>query len=103
VKDQGKYIPISKEDVAFIMGKSYKYFAPILQGAYCNTCKSTHTSTITDFKLFLSDTNDVIIDGFCDKCQTHLLRRVETGEKLGACERAEVTRIVKVELLNVLQ
>lgn len=102
MKDPGKHISISKEDVAFIMGKSYKYFAPILQGAYCNTCKSTHTSTITDFKLFLNSTNDVIIDGYCDKCQSHLIRRVETGEKLGASERAEVTRIVKVELLDYI-
>jgi len=102
VKNHEKLITISKEDVAFIMGKSYKYFAPILQGAYCNTCKSTHTSTITNFKLFLNFSNNVIIDGYCDKCHSHLIRTVETGEKFGASERAEITRIVKVELLDYI-
>lgn len=82
------------------MSKSFKYFGAIINGAYCNTCKSTHTSTITNYKIFLAPTNDVIVNGFCDKCENEICRRIETGEKSGASERASITRLVKVDLLG---
>ncbi len=99
-KKQFGLLKIIEEDVAFIMCKSFKYFSAIIKGAYCNKCKSTHTSKIVNYKIFLDSTNDVLIDGYCDKCNHEILRTIETGEKEEASERAAITRLVKVDLLG---
>lgn len=93
-------IRIDEEDVAFIMGRCYRYFKAIINGAYCNTCKTTHTSRIVNYAIYLDVNNDIIIDGFCDNCKTPITRCIETGEKIGPGERAAITWMVKVDLLG---
>lgn len=93
-------LSISEEDVAYIMGDAFRYFPAIINGVYCNCCKSTHTSVLTNYRIYLDAKNDVIINGYCDKCQQPIRRRVETGEKPYAQERATITRLIKVELLG---
>lgn len=93
-------IKINEEDVAFIMDKCYRYFKAILSGAYCNTCKNTQKSSIINYSIFLNGSNDIVINGCCDKCGTSINRCIETGEKIGPGERAEITWMVKVDLLD---
>lgn len=94
------FIRIDEEDVAFIMGKCYRYFQAIINGAYCNTCKTAHHSRITNYVIYLDACNDIIIDGSCDKCASSVHRCIETGEKIGPGERAAITWMVKVDLLG---
>ena len=93
-------IRIDEEDVAFILGKCYRYFSAILKGTYCNTCQIRHTCRITDYVIYLDDSNDIIIDGCCENCASSIHRCIETGEKIGLGERAEITWMVKVDLLG---
>ncbi len=91
---------LDEDDVAFIMGKCFRYFTAIINGNYCNDCKSTHTSKLTDYDIFLDASNNILIYGRCDRCTSSIKRCIETGEKIGPNERAEITWTVKVELLG---
>lgn len=52
----------------------------ILENVYCANCSSSYGSVITDFRIFLNDLNDVILEGFCKNCDHPVARYVETGE-----------------------
>jgi len=93
-------ITIDLEDVNFILGKCFRYFHASLRKTYC-TCRYNHLAKIINYGIFLNkDEKDIIVDGVCDYCASPLHLRIETHRKMGMQERAEVTWIVKTELLN---
>ena len=98
---RNRLLILDQEDVAFIMGPCFRYFTAIINGNYCNDCKSTHTSKLVNYKIFLDSSNNILIQGYCDKCKTQIKRCIETGEKIGPNERAEITWTVKVDLLGI--
>lgn len=92
-------VMIDLDDVKFILDKCYRYFQSALRKTYCS-CSSNHLAIIIDYGIFLDDDLDIIVDGVCDYCAAPLHQRIETGEKIGMQERAEVTWIVKTQLIS---
>ena len=74
-------IEISKSNLASILGEDFDGFEKnIINHVYCVSCKSSYNSTIVNYRVFLNDLNDVILEGFCKKCNHPVNRYVETGE-----------------------
>ncbi|WP_025146273.1 hypothetical protein [Pedobacter jeongneungensis] len=89
-----KEIEIEDYDIEIIMMEQYEHLNIILENSYCTTCKKT--STITNYKSYLNNLNDIILRGFCLKCGGPVNRYIETGENLQSAE-------VAVHIKNVLQ
>ena len=76
-----KQIKITKEDLGVIYGRDYHFFEEkIIPNCYCPKCKTPYQSTIVNYEIFLNDLNDILLQGFCDKCGSHMNRYLETGE-----------------------
>lgn len=92
-KNRQNEIEIHLEDVELIMGKNYSRLPAILKTVFCTQCSGQ--TTIEKFRIYLDDTNDIIFDGFCSRCNDPVSRYVETGESLPSCEIAAHIRNVK--------
>ncbi len=103
VTEEMNKIPLNKEDVAFILGKCYRHFPAMIKGVYCNKCKSAHMTAFASYQIFLEETGDIVLDGFCDHCSDPLVRVIETSEKDEPKERALATWLVKRELIKALK
>ena len=76
-----KQIEITKEDLVAIYGKDYRLFEEkFIPNCYCHMCKTPYQSTIINYEIYLNDLNDLILQGFCAKCGSHMNRYLETGE-----------------------
>ena len=74
-------LEITGEDLKFIYGDDYDIFnQKIIQNCYCANCKTSYQSTIVNYKIFLNDLNDIILEGFCKTCNQPISRYLETGE-----------------------
>ncbi|MBI5452221.1 hypothetical protein HY945_02075 [Candidatus Gottesmanbacteria bacterium] len=74
-------IEISKKDLEFIYGEDFILFEQkIIPYCYCANCKTSYQSTIINYKIFLNDLNDIILEGFCKSCNHPIARYLETGE-----------------------
>lgn len=83
-----KQIKITKEDLAAIYGKDYRFFEEkIIPNCWCVKCNTSYTSTIINYDIFLNDMNDIILKGFCAKCGGRINRYLETCEVLEYQER----------------
>lgn len=66
-----------------ILGKDLKDFEQkIIPRCYCANCKSNYQSTITNYKIFLNNLDDIILKGFCKNCGHSMSRYLETGDVL---------------------
>ena len=92
-KNRQNEIQIQLEDVELIMGKNYPSLRSILTSVFCARC-SDQTS-IENYKIYLDDTNDIIFDGHCSKCESQVSRYVETGESTLSSEVAMHIRSIK--------
>lgn len=95
-------INLHNDDVAFILGKSFRYFPAMVKGVYCNHCKSEHMTALVDYTICLTAEDDILLEGFCSHCNRPLQRRIETGEKELPQLRAQATRMVKAQLFQSL-
>lgn len=85
-----KEIEISEEDLKFIHGNDYELFKQkIISNCYCTKCNSHYESIIVNYKIFFNDLNDIVLEGFCQKCGNPMNRYVETGEVEKYQERIE--------------
>ena len=74
-------LEISKSNLISIHDKDFDDFEKnIINHVYCINCASSYNSTITNHRVFLNDYDDVILEGFCKKCNHPVNRYVETGE-----------------------
>jgi len=74
-------IEISKSNLTSILGEDLDDFEKnIINHVYCGNCNSSYNSTIVNYSIFLNDLDDVILEGFCKKCNNPVNRCVETGE-----------------------
>ena len=74
-------IEISKSNLTSILGKDFDDFEKnIINHVYCVNCNSSYNSTIVNYSIFLNDLDDVLLEGFCKKCNHPVNRYVETGE-----------------------
>lgn len=85
-------IEITLKDVEFIMGDNFKHFPELERNAFCPRCGGSLGNNVTeiiDYKIFLNELNDIILEGKCKKCGEPVSRYIETGEDEEANERAE--------------
>lgn len=76
-----KQIKISKEDLRNIYGDGFQSFKEkIIPNCWCGKCNPSFPSTIINYKIFLNDLNDIILEGSCAKCKSSVNRYLETGE-----------------------
>jgi len=95
-----KQIKISKEGLVAIYGADYHFFEEkIVPNCRCAKCNTSYTSTIIDYKIFLNDLDDIILEGFCEKCGSRINRYLETDEVIKYQERI---RKVKKNLEKVI-
>ena len=74
-------IEISKSNLTSILGKDFDDFEKnIINHVYCVNCNSSYNSTIVNYNIFLNDLDDVLLEGYCKKCNHSVNRYVETGE-----------------------
>ncbi len=86
-------IEINGEDLKFIYGDGYELFKQkIIPNCNCGRCDSHYQSTIVNYKIFLNDLNDIILKGYCQKCNSPVNRYVETGEVEEYHDRIEKVR-----------
>ena len=90
-------IEIQLPDVELILGQEYPSLNEFLTSSFCRVCDGN--STVTKFKIFLDDTNDIIFEGECSKCCYPVARYIETGESRKSTEAAHHIRaIMKLKL-----
>lgn len=74
-------IEISKSNLISILDEDFDAFEKnIINHVYCASCDSSYNSTIVNYSIFLNDLDDVLLEGFCEKCNHPVNRYVETGE-----------------------
>lgn len=84
---------LTKEDLQYILGEDLDDFEKIITPrCYCGHCETNYLSIIINYKIFLNDLNDVILQGFCKKCGSPMGRYIETGEVDKYQERIKKTR-----------
>jgi hypothetical protein len=85
-------IAITIEDIVLIMGNDYGEIDSFLSSTFCRRCEDQ--TTITDFAIYLDDTNDIIFDGKCIHCHEPVARYIETGESEKSADMARHIRNV---------
>lgn len=92
-----KELKITEKNLKYIYGKDYKFFEnKILLNSYSSQCKTLYTSIIVNYQIFLNDLNDIILRGFCKKCNGKVNRYLETGEVPDYLSRIKKLRNKKV-------
>lgn len=89
-----KQAKISEDQLQFIYGDDYNFFInKILSNCYCRQCPNCqYDATITDYKTFLNDLDDIILQGFCAKCSGPVGRYIETSQVINYEPRIKKVR-----------
>jgi len=87
-------IEIEDYDVELIMLDRYKDLNILLENSYCVTCRDM--TTIINYKPYLNRLNDILLKGFCIKCNGSVGRYIETGENIESTA-------VAIHIKNVLK
>ena len=92
-------ISISEEDVALIMGRTFKKAYPeALQSAHCPRCRKVDSATIEVEQLWLNPAGDVLVDGKCASCGGPLDKLIETGVDSRQYDQAMAIREYKIDV-----
>jgi hypothetical protein len=71
-------VEITESDLKIILGNEFSEFAKkIISNVYCGNCGPPYNSTITNYRIFLNELDDIILEGFCKKCKQPAARYVE--------------------------
>ena len=63
-------IKINPSDLKMIYGDDYEFFTnKVLTNCRCINCDTPFTSTIVNYKVFISHLNDIVLKGHCAKVQ----------------------------------
>ncbi|WP_378410655.1 hypothetical protein [Rhodocytophaga aerolata] len=90
-----KEIEITLEDVELIMGENIHFLNKYIENCFCRNCNPSLT-TITNYRFFLNDLEDIILKGDCIKCSSPVARYIETGENKESAGMAKhIREIVK--------
>lgn len=73
-----------------IMSDGYPELEVFIHSAFCARCNGS--TTLVDYKSFLDDTNDIILEGECMCCRGPVTRYIETG---GSRRSAAVARHIR--------
>lgn len=92
-KNRQNEIEIQLEDVELILSENYPSLDFFLSNVYCAQCQNS--TDVKDLKMYLDDSNDIILDGLCINCKNPVSRYIETGESVSSAEVARHIRAVK--------
>lgn len=93
-KEDLNTIKITLEDIELIMGDRFSFFTEILDNCFCANCEK-HQTSITNYKAYLNNLQDLILKGECIKCGGPVGRYIETGENKESVETAKHIRSIK--------
>jgi len=88
-----KDIELNQWEFQLVMGEAWKDRNIFIESIFCD-CKAQNKKLI-DFKVYLNDLNDVILNGWCSGCKTIASRYIETGENKESFEAAQRIRKMK--------
>ena len=75
---------IALKDVKFIMGDVFEnHFTRILSSCFCRQCEKTFGNNVTeiiDYKIFLNDLNDVVLQGNAENAKVLFLGILKQGK-----------------------
>lgn len=91
-------LELDSEDVELIMGEDIEKLTFLLQNAFCAHC-TKRTTTVTNYRIFLNDLDDLIFRGECIRCQKPVARYIETGENKEYAAIARHIRRVREDFL----
>lgn len=92
-KNRQNEIEIQLEDVELILSENYPTLDFFLSNVYCARCQNS--TDVKDLKIFLDDSNDIILDGSCINCKQPVSRYIETGESAISADIAKHIRAIK--------
>lgn len=86
--------PISLEDLKFIVRDEYELIVGLARHhAFCPTCiKNGEKPEMINFKLYLSELDDVTFEGTCKNCENKIARYVGIGEAPEFSHRAGIVK-----------
>ncbi|MEX2594967.1 MAG: hypothetical protein WD426_19545 [Anditalea sp.] len=93
-KEDLNTIEITLEDIGLIMGDRFSFFPEILDSCFCANCEK-HQTSITNYKAYLNNLQDITLEGHCVKCGHPVGRNIETGENKESVETAKHIRHIK--------
>jgi len=73
-------IEISKSQIKQIFKDNYPLFKKIVENVFCGYCSGDHITTIVDYRAYILDNLDLLLQGKCKKCGHEVGRILETGE-----------------------
>jgi hypothetical protein len=94
-KPSSQEIEITLDDIEIIMGNGYEFFPRIVGNCFCSWCED-HITTITNYKAYLNNLQDIILKGECSRCGKPVGRYIETGDSIESAGVAKhVREIIK--------
>ena len=88
-------IEINEFEFKLVMGDSWEHLNIYIESIFC-TCSASNKKII-DYKIYLTELNDVILKGKCRECKTIAARHIETEEKdenfIGASRIKEIKKV----------
>jgi len=76
-------IEITKQEAIILFDNSEEIYNKLIKNVFCSNCQGSIGDKVTEiinYKIYLENTNNVVIKGKCKKCQNPVARFVETGE-----------------------
>ena len=71
-------IPLSQ--IKQIFKDDYPFFKKIEKNVFCGYCSGDHITTIVDYRAFILNNFDLLLQGKCKKCGHDVGKVLETGE-----------------------
>lgn len=90
-------IEITETNFRVILGNDYEKFKRYIpNNVYCKNCNTPYSSKLINYRIFINDLEDILLEGLCSKCKSPVNRYVETGDVKKYKEKiAEIKKIVQ--------
>jgi hypothetical protein len=63
-----------------IMGESFEHLQQFCENIFCFECREKEDIKLTNYKIYLTKLNDIVLRGDCSGCNQIAARYLETGE-----------------------
>jgi hypothetical protein len=76
-------IKISRDEAIVLLDNDQRLFHDLTKNVFCSHCQGSIGNKVTEivnFKIFLENSNDIVLKGQCKACNGPVGRFIETGE-----------------------